>query len=57
MVHIHLIFMSELREPLRLALQEIEIDERSCLYAVEIARCLTCFLSSTVTTKDLQFGT
>jgi hypothetical protein len=42
----------------RLALQEKEkSDDSSRLDVVEIARRLTCFLSSSVSRKDLQFGT
>jgi len=42
----------------RLALQEKKKrDDSSRLDVVEIARRLTCFLSASVTRKDLQFGT
>ena len=40
----------------RPALQEKKLDDSSRLDVVEIARRLTCFLSASVTRKDLQFG-
>ena len=42
----------------RLALQEEKkLDDSPRLDVVEIAHRLTCFLSASVTRKDLQFGT
>jgi len=54
-----LMFLSEWREfPLAPCLAgKKELDVSSRLDVVEIARRLTCFLSASVTRKDLQFGT
>jgi len=43
--------------PWCLAFPEKKLDDRSHLDVVEIARCLTCFVSASVTREDLQFGT